>query len=178
MPTRYIVHRGDETLTVTLTEEGNGYRIELDGQSVHVDCRSVEDSPTRSLIIDGSSYETATMPSRDGLDVYVSGDVFQVRVTDELWARAEGAAGAAESGREEIVSPMPGSVVRIAVEMGQKVNPGDTVAVVEAMKMQNDLAAVRGGRVEEIRVQPGDVVDQGTVLVVLGEDEKTGEAGS
>ncbi len=107
------------------------------------------------------------MPSRDGLDVYISGDVFYVRVTDEVWARAESAAHGVVSG-EEVASPMPGSVVRISVELGQIVEAGETVAVVEAMKMQNDLAAARGGKVEQIRVKAGDIVEQGAVLVVLG----------
>jgi biotin carboxyl carrier protein len=167
MSTRYIVHMGERQQTVSITEAGNGYRVEIDGETVEVDSLSVPGSPTRSLLIDGRSFEAATMPSRDGLDVYISGDVFHVRVTDELWARAESAAHGAASG-EEVVSPMPGSVVRISVEMGQVVEVGQTVAVVEAMKMQNDLAAVRGGKVEQIRVKAGDIVEQGTVLVVLG----------
>jgi len=104
--------------------------------------------------------------------VYVSGDVFRVRVTDELWARAEAAAHGAGTGHERVASPMPGAVVRIPVEKGQIVAPGETVAIVEAMKMQNDIACVRGGRVEEIRSQPGEVVDQGAILVVLGPAEE------
>jgi biotin carboxyl carrier protein len=167
MSTRYIVHLGDRQQSVSITEAGNGYRVEIDGEAVEVDSLSVPGSPTRSLLIDGRSFEAATMPSRDGLDVYISGDVFHVRVTDELWARAESAAHGAVSG-EEVASPMPGSVVRISVEMGQVVEAGQTVAVVEAMKMQNDLAAVRGGKVEQIHVKAGDIVEQGTVLVVLG----------
>ena len=171
MSTRYIVHRDGEELSVTIAEEGDGYRLEIDGDAVHVDSRTVPGSPTRSLIIDGRAYEAAVMTTRDGLDVFVSGDVFRVRVTDELWARAEEAAMVAGAGHEQIASPMPGSVVRIPVEVGQVVAAGETVAVVEAMKMQNDLAAVHGGKVVEIPVAPGDVVDQGTVLVILGPEE-------
>ena len=152
---------------MTITEEGNGYRVVIDGETVEVDSLSVPGSPTRSLLIDGRSFEAATMPSRDGLDVYISGDVFYVRVTDELWARAESAAHGSAGG-EEVTSPMPGSVVRVLVELGQVVEAGQTVAVVEAMKMQNDLAAARGGTVEQIRVKAGEVVEQGAVLVVLG----------
>jgi len=174
MASRYIVHKDGETLTVSISRTETGYRLEMDGETVPVDCRAVGGG-VRSLIIDGDSYETATMTGREGMDVYVSGDVFHVRVTDELWARAETTGGAA-GGREQVVSPMPGAVVRIEVEPGQVVAPGDTVAVVEAMKMQNDLAAVTGGRVESIHAKPGDVVEQGTVLVVLG-PEPAPEAG-
>jgi biotin carboxyl carrier protein len=105
----------------------------------------------------------------------VSVEDFPARDTDDLGARAAAAPHAGEAGHEQILSPMPGAVVSIPVELGQVVSPGDTVAVVEAMKMQNDIAAARGGKVEEIRSQPGEVVDQGTVLVVLGPLEDDGD---
>jgi biotin carboxyl carrier protein len=149
----------------------------LDGEAMTVSSRAIGGSKVHSLLIDDRSYETATMPSRDGLDVFVSGDVFRVRVTDELWARAEAGAQAAGSGHEEVRSPMPGAVIGVSVAPGQIVSPGETVAIVEAMKMQNDVPAVRGGKVVEIRAKKGDVVDQGAVLVVLGPAEESGPAG-
>jgi biotin carboxyl carrier protein len=170
------VHKDDETLDVTIVRSGQGYRLEIEGETFEVDSRSVHEGGVRSLLIDERSYETAVVASRDGVDVYVSGDVFHIRVTDELWARAEKAAHSAEAGHEHILSPMPGAVISILVEEGQMVSPGETVAVVEAMKMQNDIAAVRGGRVEEIRSKPDEVVEQGAVLIVLGpaEDDADG----
>lgn len=172
MSTRYIVHKDGETHRVVVEPRPGGYRVLLDDAPIEVDAAKIRGT-LHSLLIDGRSYEVATMPSRDGLDVYVSGDVFHVRVVDELWARAEGQAEAAATGREEIVSPMPGAVVGVRVAMGEDIVPGQSVAVVEAMKMQNDVASVRSGRVVEIRVKPGDVVDQGAVLVVLGPHETT-----
>lgn len=171
MSTRYIVHKDDDALEVTIARSGQGYRLEIDGETFEVDSQSVHEGGVRSLLIDGRSYETAVIESCDGVDVYVSGDVFHVRVTDELWARAEEAAHSGETGHEQILSPMPGAVVSILVEEGQVVSPGETVAVVEAMKMQNEIAAVRGGRVKEICSKPDEVVEQGTVLVVLGPAE-------
>ena len=124
MSTRYIVHKDDETLEVTIARSGQGYRLEIDGEVFEVDSQSVHEGGVRSLLIDGRSYETAVMKSRDGVDVYVSGDVFHVRVTDELWARAEAAAHSGEPGQEQILSPMPGVVVSILVKQGQIVSPG------------------------------------------------------
>lgn len=172
MAVRYVARIGDRTIEVDLTEIGDGYLLQLEGETVRVDCRTVGGG-IRTLLIEGHSYETGTVPTRDGTDVYVSGDVFRVKVTDELWARVEAASHTGGGGHEEITSPMPGSVVRIAVEAGQVVTPGQTVAVVEAMKMQNDIAAQRGGTVEEVRAEAGDVVDQGAVLVVLAPPEGT-----
>jgi len=167
MSTRYIVQKGDEQIEVSIAKARDGYQLEIGGKSVNVGSQSVSGGTVRSLLIDGRSYETAVMPSREGVDVYVSGDVFHVRVTDELWARVDTGRDA-ESGREEVLTPMPGEVVSIPVKPGDVVDAGETVAVVEAMKMQNEINAIRGGRVEEIRLQPGDVVETGAVLVVLG----------
>jgi len=176
MSTRYVVQKDQTTHQVTVTPVAGGYRINVDGTETEVDCVNVGPTSVRSFLIDGRSYEIATMPSRDGLDVFVSGDVFRIRVTDELWARAEAGSHEVGSGKEEVSSPMPGAVVGIPVTAGQVVSPGHTVAVVEAMKMQNDVASVRGGKVLEIRVKAGDVVDQGSVLVVLGPAEEAGGA--
>jgi biotin carboxyl carrier protein len=171
MSTRYIVQRGGKEITVDISAVPEGYELTMNGRTVLVDYKAIHGNPTRSLILDGKSFEVATQESRDGQDVYVSGDVYCVRVADELWARAEEGAHGGPSGVEQIKSPMPGAVVAIKVEPDQMVQPGDVVAVVEAMKMQNDLAANQGGKVVEIAVKPGDVVEQDQVLVVLQGEE-------
>ena len=160
----------NETHQLVVEPRVGGYRILLDDSPIEVDAARIRGT-LQSLLIDGRSYEVATMPSRDGLDVYVSGDVFHLRVVDELWARAEGQVHEATTDREEIVSPMPGAVVGVRVALGEEIVSGQSVAVVEAMKMQNDVPSLRSGRVIEIRVRPGDVVDQGAVLIVLGPNE-------
>jgi len=170
---------GDEPRTVTITEHEHAYEIELDGETLMVDSVGAPGASDRSLIVQGRSYEVVTRVEKDALRVRVSGDVFHVKVTDELWARAESAAGS-DAGGENLVSPMPGSVVKVLVEEGQIVEPGDAVIVVEAMKMQNELAAERGGKVTGIKVTAGDVVELDTLLVVmeaLEEDAEAGEAG-
>ena len=167
MPTRYIVHKDGEEHRVLVEPRANGYRIVLDDLPIEVDATTIRGT-LQSLLIEDRSYEVATMPSRDGFDVYVSGDVFHLRVVDELWARAEGQGHEAATGHEDIVSPMPGAVIGVRVAMGDTITPGQSVAIVEAMKMQNDVASPRSGRVIDIRVKAGDVVDQGAVMIVLG----------
>ena len=170
MSTRYIVHKNGVEQAVLIAKTGTGYRIEIDGKTLEVDSCMLRGGAVRSLLIDGESYESATTTTRDGMDVYISGDVFHLQVSDELWARVEESARGARTGIEEIVSPMPGEVIQITVDPGDTVPPGATVAVVEAMKMQNEITCSRGGTVSEIRAKPGEVVDQGAVLVVLGSD--------
>ncbi len=63
---------------------------------------------------------------------------------------------------------MPGLVVRVEVEPGQQVTAGAPLVVLEAMKMENQLAAPAAGTVTEVRVRPGATVEKGAVLVVIG----------
>ncbi|MCU1462870.1 MAG: acetyl/propionyl-CoA carboxylase, alpha subunit, partial [Acidimicrobiales bacterium] len=75
----------------------------------------------------------------------------------------EGAAGAGN-----ITVPMQGTIVKVLVEVGQEVEVGQPVCVLEAMKMENNISAEKAGQVTEIRVQAGQTVGAGDVVVVIG----------
>ncbi len=68
---------------------------------------------------------------------------------------------------EVVKSPMPGNILKINVTVGQKVNEGETLLVLEAMKMENEIAAPKAGTVAQIIVSKGAVVETGTPLVVI-----------
>lgn len=72
----------------------------------------------------------------------------------------KGAAGA-------IKAPLPGTIMSIDVKVGDKVNVGDKVAVLEAMKMENDVRADKGGTVSKICVNPGEAILEGADIIVL-----------
>ncbi|CAB4323051.1 MAG: acetyl-CoA carboxylase biotin carboxylase subunit [Actinobacteria bacterium] len=78
-----------------------------------------------------------------------------------------GGAGAAGGGSGAVTVPMQGTIVKILVEVGQEVEAGATVCVLEAMKMENNIAAEKAGTVKEIKVAPGDSVGAGDVVVVI-----------
>jgi acetyl-CoA/propionyl-CoA carboxylase biotin carboxyl carrier protein len=80
--------------------------------------------------------------------------------------RRRGSSGAALDG-PELVSPLQGTIVRVAVEPGQAVKRGEVVFVVEAMKMENELAAHRDGVVKTVHVAPGDAVRIGAALATI-----------
>ena len=65
-------------------------------------------------------------------------------------------------------SPLPGTITDVKVQVGQQVNVGDTVLVLEAMKMQNNIEAEVSGQITSITVKPGDTVREGTVLITIG----------
>ena len=108
--------------------------------------------------------------------VEVNGKRFEVRA----WVPESG--GVATSGRRaprasaaasnavatgDVIAPMQGTIVKILVEVGQEVKPGDAVVVLEAMKMENQLQADKAGTVKAINVQAGDKVGAGDVLVII-----------
>jgi biotin carboxyl carrier protein len=71
------------------------------------------------------------------------------------------------SGLEAIAAPMPGLVLSVSVELGQYVGSGQSLIVLQAMKMENELGSPRDGTVKAVNVQPGQAVDQGQVLIEL-----------
>ncbi|MCU1504839.1 MAG: accA [Ilumatobacteraceae bacterium] len=82
-------------------------------------------------------------------------------------ARAAAAAGAAGGGSGNVEVPMQGTIVKVLVEVGQDVEVGQAVVVLEAMKMENQIAAEKGGKVKEIKVTAGQTVGAGDVVVVI-----------
>ena len=82
-------------------------------------------------------------------------------------APAAAPAAAALAAGEVITSPMPGNILKINITQGQKVNEGDVLIVLEAMKMENEISATKSGTVAQINVTKGAVVETGTPLVVI-----------
>jgi biotin carboxyl carrier protein len=128
-----------------------------------------------SLIIEGHSYEIfarritkADAQDSETYEIQVEGQRFEVKVEDE---RARMLAGLVKSGaalgEANVQAPMPGLVIGLPLEEGARVTQGQTVVVLEAMKMENDLSSPISGIIKEIRVSKGQTVDQGQVLVVV-----------
>ena len=84
--------------------------------------------------------------------------------------RERAATGPGGAGSEAVVSPMQGTVLKVEVTEGEQVEAGRVLCVVEAMKMENEIAAHRSGAVSQLSVSPGDAVASGQVIcLVLGE---------
>jgi acetyl-CoA/propionyl-CoA carboxylase biotin carboxyl carrier protein len=81
--------------------------------------------------------------------------------------RAAGGAGGGAVGSGNVTVPMQGTIVKVLVEVGQEVEAGQPIVVLEAMKMENQIAAEKAGTVKEIKVSPGDTVGGGDVVAVI-----------
>ena len=82
-------------------------------------------------------------------------------------ARAASASGGAGGGSGQVAVPMQGTIVKVLVEVGDKVEAGQSVVVLEAMKMENQIEADKSGTVKAVNVKPGDTVGAGDVVVVI-----------
>jgi acetyl-CoA/propionyl-CoA carboxylase biotin carboxyl carrier protein len=81
--------------------------------------------------------------------------------------RAGGAASGGAAGSGNVTVPMQGTIVKVVVEVGQQVEIGQPIVVLEAMKMENQIAAEKAGTVKEIKVSPGDTVGGGDVVAII-----------
>jgi biotin carboxyl carrier protein len=165
-PSRLAV-RVDGTTFIVEVEEGpaSGLAIRVDGQPVAVDAR-LPGTGTGSLLLDGVSYVVDLTEDRGATHVVVDGEAFQVHVEEPGRRRADGAKGSDGNG-QRLVAPMPGKVVAVLVAVGQRVDPGAGLVVLEAMKMENEFRATAAGVITEVHVVPGQAVDTGDLLVVV-----------
>jgi len=81
--------------------------------------------------------------------------------------KVRGLGAAAGHGAQTLVAPLPGRIVHVAVRPGDRIEKGDTLLVIEAMKMENEFKAGTSGTVAEVRVEAGQPVNAGDVLVVI-----------
>ena len=95
-------------------------------------------------------------------NIKVNGTSYEVEVEEEKAAVSAGA------GEASVNAPMPGKIVNVLVSEGQKVNSGDVLLILEAMKMQNEIAATQAGTVKAINVAAGQSVKAGDPLVIVG----------
>lgn len=166
---KYITTVNNQTFVIEVNREGE---VIVDGEARTVDFRGLEGKQAiYSLLLNNKSYE-AVVEERDGqYHVLMAGDLYEVEVTDERLQRlaeaAGGSAGAGGTGELLIRSPMPGMIVAVPVIEGQEISKGETLVILESMKMENELKAPRDGVVSRIYVKTGDSVEQNKGLVVL-----------
>ena len=163
---KYITTIEGKTYEIDINESGE---ILADGQRLEVDFQSVADEPIYSMLLNGESFEAHVSPGENAVEVLLRGQLFLVNVEDERQRRLRETSGVGmiEEGEFNMAAPMPGMVVAVPVEEGQKVQKGDDLIILESMKMQNELKAPRDGTISRIRVGAGDSVDQNQVLLTL-----------
>ena len=143
------------------------FRISVDGVEHLVDARALRPG-TWSLVIGGKSWMVDLDHRRTGIAASIGDSEAVLHVEDAQRKRLASAAGVrAHASGEAIRAPIAGKVVKVLVAVGDPVTPGAAVIVLEAMKMENELAAERGGTVSAIHKAAGQAVDTGDLLVEI-----------
>ncbi len=166
----WVVMIGDDRRAVTLNPSADGMVVELTDEARHLSLRGINwrpGSPVFRGVLDGKAFALETRPAAEGFLIRQRAAKCRVRVLTPLSAdlheRLPKRPPADTS--KMIVSPMPGLVVSLEVIEGQEVKEGETVAIIEAMKMQNIIKAERDGTVKSVGAKAGDSVAADEVLV-------------
>ena len=155
---------GKKKHVVELTRTSEAYAVTLDGQPV--EASAVQVSPnTVSVLLDGQSFEIHLSRSIGGkIKLQCGPHEFSAELIDPRSWRGRKQGALEVEGRQEIVAPMPGKVVRLLVGTGDAVEAGQGLLVVEAMKMQNEIRSPKNGKVERLLAKEGQNVNAGEVL--------------
>ena len=150
-------------------EIGPNNTVIVDGEPHSTDFRGIDGEALYSLLLDNYSWEVLAERNGDEYRVLIDGELYVVEVQDERTRKLAKAAAktAAATGEVILKAPMPGLVREVQVNVSDAVVAKQGVVILEAMKMQNELRIARAGVVKEIRVKPGDKVEQGQVLLVV-----------
>lgn len=149
--------------TVQLEKEGDLYRATINGKEYKVQ-EFTRQSNNGRYNINGKVFNVFYAVDKDRVYVAIDGEYFmfeQEKTGTKLRERV-----VAEKGTS-VASPMPGLLVKLPVKIGEKVNAGDALAIVEAMKMQNELRSPASGIVKKINYKEGDQVDAFVPIVEL-----------
>jgi biotin carboxyl carrier protein len=164
---KYFVQVGTEEIEVVL----DGDVVTVDGQSATAHVTDVEGTPVRMVTIGDEVHRVIARrgSARGRYTLWLDGFRHEVEALDERTRaiRELAAASAGPSGPAPVTAPMPGMIVRITAEVGDQVQPGQGLVVMEAMKMENELRATAAGTVRAILVQPGMAVEKGAILLEL-----------
>jgi biotin carboxyl carrier protein len=161
---KYEIHIAGKTRTVDLHRDGARWQITLDGAATDAD--AIEIVPgIFSILLNGASHEVRVAPNHDGTLTLQDGpNEFKAEVADARAWRGRKHGAVEVEGRQQILAPMPGKVIRLLVKAGDKVEAGQGLLVVEAMKMQNEVKSPKTGTVEKLLAKEGQPVNSGDIL--------------
>ncbi|HEV2489417.1 MAG TPA: biotin/lipoyl-containing protein [Candidatus Acidoferrales bacterium] len=163
---RVNVRIGNRERRVEIERRGGHLHFRLDNEDVAADAIQLRPG-IYSILLGGFAYEVRVNSGTEDLLVQVNGRDYRAEVFDpRQWRRDRGELVEAE-GRQQVVAPMPGKIVRVLVKTGESVETGQGLMVVEAMKMQNEIKSPKSGKIERLLVREGQAVNSGETLAVV-----------
>jgi propionyl-CoA carboxylase alpha subunit len=163
-PSSWIVRNGKRDAEVTVVKQPKGYALTVDGKPFDVTTSWTRTQPLFTATINGKAVCVQVDRNNIGYKIYSRGNEFDIQVLEPKTAELSRYMIEKEPPdlSKYLLSPMPGLLVGLRVEVGQQVEAGEELAVVEAMKMENSLRALQKGVVKAIQAEIGDslMVDQ------------------
>lgn len=162
---KYVTIINETKFEIDIEKDGT---IKVNGQPRTVDFLPLSGA-LYSILMDDNSYEVLVEEVEDNVEVILRGRLYNASVMDEramLLAETRGELGG-EHGEVAVKAPMPGLIVAVSVSEGTAVMKGQTVVILESMKMQNELKAPKDGTVQRIHVTQGQSVEQNKPLLTI-----------
>lgn len=164
---KYLVRIGQDEHEVLLDGEG----VHIDGEDVSAHVAQVEGTPVHMVTIGDRVHRVIARrgAARGEYVLWLDGHRFAVEALDERTRAIRELSGAAATatGPAPLLAPMPGLIVRVNVQVGDVVQAGQGLIVMEAMKMENELRASAAGTVKNLLATPGTAVEKGALLLEL-----------
>ena len=170
---RYQIRHGGDAYHVEVREIGpHLYDVKIDdGETVRVDAYKTPRT-VYSVLIGARQLEGSVDIRDDGtLDVHIGTSAFDFHAVDERREPLVGSAVGVAVGRQEIRAQMPGKIVKVLVSVGQNVAAEQSLVIIEAMKMENELRSPIDGVVAAVEVSEGAAVETNALLVVVEPEE-------
>jgi biotin carboxyl carrier protein len=160
---RFQVSIGGSSHELELTQAQDAWSCRIDGRVAEIDVRIISPGVV-SILRDGKSYLV-----RQGANqtITVGAYTYEVSIADPRSWRSRQMTLSGTAGPQKLTASMPGKVVRILTTAGAHVKAGQGIAVIEAMKMQNELRSPRDGKISAILVQQGKAVNAGEVVAII-----------
>ena len=162
----YDVVVDGKTHQLELTRGDKTWHCKIDGQGIEVDA-ALTARDVLSVLVEGKAYEIKRERSLQGeLHMVIGSARYAVDVQDPRSLRRHAVAGA-DTGPQRLKAPMPGKVIRIMVREKDAVKAGESLLVMEAMKMQNEMKSPKDGKVQKILTAEGSTVNAGDTLAII-----------
>lgn len=162
----YQFQLGQENFQLELEKAGVGYQLTLNGQTLLIEAVSLREGELR-FTLNGQPHRAFVAAEGPQRWVHLNGRTFNFSVPQAEKKPRRGHAAGPE--HDALTAQMPGVVRRVLITAGETVKKGQTLVVLEAMKMEIKIAAPHTGRVEQVAVRDGETVQRGQVLVELVE---------
>ncbi len=164
---KYFVTVNGRTHEVQVRERLGELTVEVNGKPLDIAYEEVDNLGQVAVRCEGKSFGLSIEGDDHRLGAVIAGHLYAVEIEDERERAAHAAERTASKGGGMIKSIMPGVVVKLLAQVGQAVEKGQPLLILEAMKMQNEIVAPSDGTVQAIHVKERDAVGSGAKLLTL-----------